>query len=147
MTATLSAMPPTSPAPRRRGRTSGVGYAEASRSLLREMVLDAMHDLLLTKDWSAVTLSDVAGAAGVSRQSIYNEFGSRQGLAQGYALRLGDRVVDAITAAIEVNDAGVLARAVVRLAMSDVSMPPEADHDVADDLARLLAPFVMNPAG
>ncbi|BBZ66179.1 TetR family transcriptional regulator [Mycolicibacterium insubricum] len=216
MTATLSAMTPTSPAPRRRGRTSGVGYAEASRSLLREMVLDAMHDLLLTKDWSAVTLSDVAGAAGVSRQSIYNEFGSRQGLAQGYALRLGDRLVDAITAAIEVNaghaeqafldgfrsfflasaadplvvslqtgvakpdllqiittdsapiitrcsarlidalvnswipigvnDAGVLARAVVRLAMSYVSMPPEADHDVADDLARLLAPFVMNPA-
>ncbi len=29
------------------------------------------------------------------------------------------------------EDAGVLARAIVRLAMSYVSMPPEADHDVA----------------
>ena len=34
------------------------------------------------------------------------------------------------------EDAAVLARAIVRLAMSYVSMPPEADHDVAQDLAR-----------
>ena len=39
------------------------------------------------------------------------------------------------------EDAGVLARAIVRLAMSYVSMPPEADHDVARDLARLMTPF------
>ena len=38
------------------------------------------------------------------------------------------------------DDAGVLARAIVRLAMSYISMPPEADHDVAADLARLLTP-------
>nr|CRL79871.1 TetR family transcriptional regulator [Mycolicibacter nonchromogenicus] len=38
------------------------------------------------------------------------------------------------------DDAGILARAVVRLAMSYVSMPPEADHDVAADLARLFTP-------
>ena len=37
--------------------------------------------------------------------------------------------------------AGVLARAIVRLALSYVSMPPEADHDVAADLARLMTPF------
>ena len=39
------------------------------------------------------------------------------------------------------EDSGVLARAIVRLAMSYVSMPPEADHDVALDLARLMTPF------
>ena len=186
-------------------------YAEASRALLRDSVLDAMRDLLESRDWSAITLSDVAGAAGISRQTIYNEFGSRQGLAQGYALRLADRLVDAVHAAIDANvgdiyeaflqgfrsffaesaadplvislltgvakpdllqiittdsapiinrasarltsalihswvatseeDAGVLARAIVRLAMSYVSMPPEADHDVARDLARLMTPF------
>ena len=58
-----------------------IPYAEASRVLLRDSVLDAMRDLLLTRDWSAITLSDVARAAGISRQTIYNEFGSRQGLA------------------------------------------------------------------
>lgn len=188
-----------------------VPYPEASRALLRDSVLDAMREELLAKDWSAITLSDVARTAGVSRQTIYNEFGSRQGLAQGYALRLADRLVDAIDDAITSNvgnvlaaftegfrvfftesaadpliislltgvakpdllqmittdsapiisrasarlteafmnswvsaseqDSGVLARAIVRLAMSYVSMPPEADHDVALDLARLMTPF------
>lgn len=186
-------------------------YAEASRVLLRDVVLDAMRTELLAKDWSAITLSDVARTAGISRQTIYNEFGSRQGLAQAYAVRVADRMVDAIGAAIDSNvgnvyaaflegfrmffaesaadplvisllngaakpdllqiittdsapiinrsaqrltdvflgswvgasadDAGVLARSIVRLAMSYVSMPPEADHDVAEDLARLLTPF------
>lgn len=188
-----------------------IPYAEASRVLLRDSVLDAMRDLLLTRDWSAITLADVAKAAGISRQTIYNEFGSRQGLAQGYALRLADRLVDSVHAALDANvgqiyeaflqgfraffaesasdplvislltgvakpdllqlittdsapiitraserltlafittwvatsdeDAGVLARAIVRLALSYVSMPPEADHDVARDLARLMTPF------
>lgn len=188
-----------------------IPYAEASRALLRESVLDAMRDLLLTRDWSAITLSDVARAAGISRQTIYNEFGSRQGLAQGYALRLADRLVDTVRAALDANvgniyesflqgfrafftesaadplvislltgvakpdllqlittdsapiitrasarlstaftqtwlatsddDAQVLSRAIVRLCLSYVSMPPESDHDVAADLARLLTPF------
>ena len=179
--------------------------------LLRDSVLDAMRDLLLTRDWSSVTLADVAKAAGISRQTIYNEFGSRQGLAQGYALRLADRLAGAVSDAIDNNvgdmfaaflegfraffaesaadplvislltgaakpdllqiittdsapiishasakltsafqsswvqasdeDSGVLARAIVRLAMSYVSMPPESDHDVAADLARLMTPF------
>ncbi|WP_396893623.1 TetR family transcriptional regulator [[Mycobacterium] wendilense] len=87
----------------RRSASARIPYAEASRGLLREMVLDAMRDLLLTKDWSSVTLSDVAKAAGVSRQTIYNEFGSRQGLAQGYALRLADRLVAAVGDAIDNN--------------------------------------------
>jgi AcrR family transcriptional regulator len=198
-----------------------VPYAEASRVLLRGSILDGMRDMLLTRDWSSITLSDVAKAAGISRQTIYNEFGSRQGLAEGYALRLADRLVDAVDDAIGGNvgdvyaaflegfraffaesaadplvislltgaakpdllqiittdsapiisrcserltatfmdswvraseeDAGVLARAIVRLAMSYVSMPPgradlgappaEGGGDVARDLARLMTPF------
>lgn len=191
-------------------RPARIPYAEASRALLRDSVLDAMRELLTTGDWSSITLADVAGAAGVSRQTIYNEFGSRQGLAQGYALRLADRLVDAVERAIFDNvgeihtaflegfrnffsesaadplvislltgvakpdllqiittdsgpiitrcsarltssfmhswvrvseeDAGILARAIVRLAMSYVSMPPESDYDVAADLARLFTP-------
>jgi AcrR family transcriptional regulator len=197
--------------PRDRRIAQRIPYAEASRVLLRDSILDGMRELLLNRDWSSITLSDVAKAAGISRQTIYNEFGSRQGLAQGYALRLADRLVDQIEDAISGNvgdiyaaflqgfrdffaesaadplvislltgttkpdllqlittdsapiitrcsarlteslmnswvraseeDAGVLARAIVRLAMSYVSMPPEADHDVARDLARLMTPF------
>lgn len=88
---------------RNEGAPIRVPYAEASRVLLRDLVLDAMRDQLQTKDWSSITLSDVAKAAGISRQTIYNEFGSRQGLAQGYALRLADRLVDAVDDAIYAN--------------------------------------------
>lgn len=194
-----------------RSGAARVPYAEASRVLLRDSILDGMREMLQVRDWSSITLTDVARAAGISRQTIYNEFGSRQGLAQGYALRLADRLVNAVDGAIANNigqvyeaflegfrafflesasdplvisllngeakpdllqiittdsgpiisrcsqrltttfqnswikatdeDAGVLARAIVRLAMSYVSMPPEADHDVARDLARLMSPF------
>src|SRR5258705_11221274 len=68
-----------------------------------------MREMLLSRDWSSITLSEVARAAGISRQTIYNEFGSRQGLAQGYALRLADRLVDQIEGAIVGNVGDVYA--------------------------------------
>ena len=58
--------------------------------------------------------------------------------------RASQRLASAFTqtwVATSDEDAGVLARAIVRLALSYVSMPPEADHDVAADLARLMTPF------
>ena len=58
--------------------------------------------------------------------------------------RASDRLTAALTqswVATSDEDAGVLARAIVRLALSYVSMPPEANHDVAADLARLMTPF------
>lgn len=191
---------------------SRLPYAEASRGLLRSTVLDAMRDLLTERDWSKITLSDVAQQAGVSRQTLYNEFGSRTGLAQGYALRLADVFVDHVDAAIWANEgyaenalrdglnnflvdaasdpliqslllgevkldllrlitldsqllithasvrlaetfgrswiraspdeATLFARALVRIALSYISSPPEGDRDAAGDLSVLLSPFV-----
>jgi AcrR family transcriptional regulator len=69
-------------------------FAEATRSLLRETVLRAAHDLLSERDWSAVTMAEVARAAGVSRQTVYNEFGNRAELAQAYASWAGDQLLD-----------------------------------------------------
>lgn len=75
------------------GGRSRVPYQEAARRLLRGSVLDAMRELLGDRDWSAITMSDVARAAGVSRQTLYNEFVSRQGLATEYILRLVDEFI------------------------------------------------------
>lgn len=80
-----------------------IPYQEAARELLRTAVLDAMRELLFDRDWSKITLSDVAAAAGVSRQTLYNEFGSRSGLAQAYALRLASDLVDHVDSAIAAN--------------------------------------------
>lgn len=189
-------------------------YAEAARLLLRESILNALQQLLHRQDWSEVTMADVAAAAGVSRQTLYNEFQSRTGLVEAYALRLADQLADAVDDAIQANagdfhralvqgfqmffrqigsdplvvsflsgeakpdlmrllttdsgpiihrasarltdslaaswvaprlsDAGIFARALVRLALSYVSAPPEPGHDVAEEMALLLQPFVEN---
>jgi len=52
-------------------------YPEAARELLRRTLFDAARDEMEKRPWSAVTMSDVAAAAGVSRQTLYKEFGNR----------------------------------------------------------------------
>ena len=77
-----------------------VPYATAARELLRTTLLDAVADQLREKPWSAVTMAEVARAAGVSRQTVYNEFGSRHELAQAFALREVDGFLATVQAAI-----------------------------------------------
>ncbi len=75
-------------------------YAQATRVLLRERLLDAANDLLASRDWATVTMADIARGAGVSRQTLYNEFGSRQEFGQAYVLREADRFLTAAERAI-----------------------------------------------
>ncbi|MEO9330018.1 TetR family transcriptional regulator [Gordonia aurantiaca] len=188
-------------------------YAQESKALLRNSLLDGLHDLLTERDWSQIRMSDVAAATGVSRQTVYNEFGSRYGLAQGYAVRLASRFaghvadslcthVDDVTGALRTafseyftgvatdpliasllsgeakpdlmklitTDAGPviavasdrliqafrestwlrmgdddierISRAITRMALSYVAIPPEGDRDVAADLAEIVAPAI-----
>ncbi|AFR49554.1 MULTISPECIES: TetR/AcrR family transcriptional regulator [Gordonia] len=188
-------------------------YAQDSKALLRNSLLDGLHDLLLERDWAEVRMSDVAATTGVSRQTVYNEFGSRYGLAQGYAVRLAgrfaghvadslagsvgdvtealhkgfgeffagvatdpliasllsgeakpdlmklittdaapiittaaDRLADAFREStwLSMHDSDVvrISRAITRMALSYIAMPPEGDRDVASDLAAIIAPAV-----
>ena len=56
----------------------------------RESLLDAAYAALARRPWSAVRMVDVAAAAGVSRQTLYNEFGSKEGLARALVRREAD---------------------------------------------------------
>ncbi|MEV5545329.1 TetR/AcrR family transcriptional regulator [Streptomyces sp. NPDC052309] len=56
----------------------------------RESLLDAACSALARRPWSAVRMVDVAAAAGVSRQTLYNEFGSKEGLARALVRREAD---------------------------------------------------------
>ena len=53
----------------------------------RESLLDAAYTALMNRPWPAVRMVDVAAAAGVSRQTLYNEFGSKEGLARALVRR------------------------------------------------------------
>ncbi|MFD4790226.1 TetR/AcrR family transcriptional regulator [Streptomyces sp. NPDC058459] len=56
----------------------------------RESLLDAAGRALAGRPWSTVRMVDVAAAAGVSRQTLYNEFGSKDGLARALMRREAD---------------------------------------------------------
>ncbi|MFC9130979.1 TetR/AcrR family transcriptional regulator [Streptomyces sp. NPDC057099] len=56
----------------------------------RESLLDAAYAALARRSWSGVRMVDVAVAAGVSRQTLYNEFGSKDGLARALVRREAD---------------------------------------------------------
>lgn len=77
-------------------RNDRAPYAVAARSLLRETILRATDDLVAVHPWSEVTMAQVAQAAGVSRQTVYNEFGSRSELAVAYAAWAGDQLLDEV---------------------------------------------------
>lgn len=54
----------------------------------RETLLEAAHEAVGEQPWSGVRMVDVASAAGVSRQTLYNEFGTKEGLGAALVSRL-----------------------------------------------------------
>ncbi|MGH2907455.1 MAG: TetR family transcriptional regulator [Solirubrobacterales bacterium] len=75
-------------------------YQQAARELLRDSLLDAAGELLREYTWSDINMAAIATQAGVSRQTLYNEFGTRDEFAQAYALREAARFLETVQAAI-----------------------------------------------
>ncbi|HEY3959996.1 MAG TPA: TetR family transcriptional regulator [Solirubrobacteraceae bacterium] len=80
--------------------TARPSYAQATRTLLRERLLDAADALLRERAWASISMADIAGGAGVSRQTLYNEIGSREDFAQAYILRESDRFLATVEEAV-----------------------------------------------
>jgi AcrR family transcriptional regulator len=60
----------------------------------RDLLLDAAAEAVVAVGWQRARMADVARAAGVSRQTLYYEFGSRDRLAEALALREAQRYID-----------------------------------------------------
>ncbi len=80
--------------------TDGVPYSVAARELLRSTLLDAACHQLSRSAWPDVTMADIALAAGVSRQTLYKQFGSREEFAQHLVIRETDRLLLAVEEAV-----------------------------------------------
>ncbi len=121
-----------------------ITYADASKRLLRNSLLDGVRDLLTQRDWSKVTMAEVARHAGLSRQTVYNEFGSRHGLAQAYALRLVEEYTAEIGAAVDESEGDLdaaLTNGFVRFfagAATDPMIASLLNGDANPDLHRLI---------
>lgn len=66
----------------------------------RESLLDAAYTALARRPWPAVRMVDVAAVAGVSRQTLYNEFGSKEGLARALVRREADAYLAGVDRAL-----------------------------------------------
>ncbi|MEU9270620.1 helix-turn-helix domain-containing protein [Streptomyces sp. NPDC048251] len=69
----------------------------------RESLLDAAFKALALRPWAAVRMVDVAAVAGVSRQTLYNEFGSKEGLARALVRREADGYLAGVERALAVH--------------------------------------------
>jgi AcrR family transcriptional regulator len=66
----------------------------------RESLLDAAFAALGDRSWTAVRMVEVAAAAGVSRQTLYNEFHSKDGLVRALMGREADTYLTGVERAL-----------------------------------------------
>ncbi len=90
-------------------------FTERTKASLREALIDAATDLLPERGYAALRMADVAARAGVSRQTVYNEFGNKAALAQAVTLRTTSEFLEGIRQRLEDAETLVIAirRAVV----------------------------------
>jgi AcrR family transcriptional regulator len=67
----------------------------------RAALLDAAYHAAVSGDWARTRMADVARSAGVSRQTLYNEFGSKEALAQAMAMREVEQFLEGTERALE----------------------------------------------
>ena len=120
------------------------GYRDAVRQLLRDRLLDAARDLLEHRSWGQVTMGQVARSAGVSRQTLYNEFGTRDDLGQALVIREAGRFLDAVEEAIDAHadDPLQAIRAGLQRFLTIATTDPFVRLLLADDGTSGLLPLV-----
>jgi AcrR family transcriptional regulator len=66
-------------------------FTERTRERLRAEILETATSEVLTRGWRGLRMQVVADAVGVSRQTLYNEYANKQGLARALALSIAGR--------------------------------------------------------
>jgi AcrR family transcriptional regulator len=119
-------------------------YAVAARQLLRETLFAAARDELEHRTWSEITMADVAAAAGVSRQTLYKEFGSRDEFAQAFVIHEGERFLDGVEEAVRENldDARAAVRAALEVFHTAAGEDPLIRMVISDDGTGGMLPLV-----
>jgi AcrR family transcriptional regulator len=124
--------------------TARTPYPEAARDLLRETLFGAARDQLEQRSWSEITMSDVAGAAGVSRQTLYKEFGSRDEFAQAFVIHAGERFLDEVETAVRehLDDPRAAIGAALETFLRTAGEDPLVRILLSDDGTGGMLPFV-----
>jgi len=119
-------------------------YQEATRELLRQTLFGATRDQLERRAWSEVTMSDIAAGAGVSRQTLYKEFGSRKEFGLAFVINEGEHFLDDVEAAVlrHVDDPRAAVSAALELFLRTAGDDPLIRILLSDDGTGGMLPFV-----
>ncbi len=110
----------------------------------RDLLLDAAAEAVLSgAAWTKLRMADVARDAGVSRQTLYYEFGSRDALGEALALREAERYMAGADAAMVGHEAspGEAMGAATAYTLSAAGSNPLLKAVLTDDSGSLL-PFL-----
>ncbi len=91
-----------------------------------ERILAAAAEMTAEVGWSGVTMAAVAERVGVSRQTVYNEWGSRDRLAEAMVLRELGAFLDEVDSGFDAH-------------------PADLEAGVADAIGRVLVLARVNP--
>ena len=119
-------------------------YPQAARELLRQTLFGAARDQLAERPWSEITMSDVAAAAGVSRQTLYKEFGNRNEFGLAFVINEGERFLDDVEAAVRqhLDDPRAAIGAALELFLRTAGEDPLIRILLSDDGTGGMLPFV-----
>ena len=124
--------------------TPAMPYRAAARQLLRDTLLDAARRLLEDRPWAQITMSDVARAAGLSRQTLYKELGTRDEFAQQFVIREGARFLEVVEEAIlaHVDDPKAAVAAGLEVFLTVASEDPMMRMLLEDDGTGGMLPLI-----
>ncbi|MEV7094269.1 TetR family transcriptional regulator [Amycolatopsis sp. NPDC051045] len=125
---------------------SGAGPAPADGGQHRRPIIAAAIELTARSGWPAVTMARLAELVGVSRQTVYNEVGSKAALAEAMVAHELDRFLAAVGAAFDRHPDDLVeaiydaVRAVLELADGNTLLRAiaSATHGTAPELLPLL---------
>jgi AcrR family transcriptional regulator len=119
-------------------------YPEAARELLRQTLFDAARHHLEERPWSEVTMGDIATTAGVSRQTLYKEFGNKSEFAVNLTIHEGERFLGAVEDAVRAHtdDPRAAVRAALELFLRTAGEDQLIRTLLSDDGFGGMLPFV-----
>lgn len=124
-------------------------FRAGERSRMRDAILSAARDLTVGRGWGKVRMADVAAAAGVSRRTVYNEFATRDRLAEAMVEREVNWFLDGINQLLQTDDGDL--RTTVERAVT-FALGTAADNPLIKTVATStgddsLLPYLTTDAG
>lgn len=115
-------------------------------STLRDRLIDSAVGVMTTAGWAKVTMARLADEVGVSRQTVYNEIGTKNDLAEAMVMRELDRFLAGVTRSFDENPNDLInairasARRVLKYAQNNALLHAvvSATHGADTELLPLL---------